>query len=147
MERLAKQSMRFTDAYALPLCSPTRASIMTGQYSSRHRITSATGHRPPAAPGSSPYPEKAPPGRRLIYADSKNYLDPELVTLAEVLRDAGYRTGHFGKWHLGLTAEYRPDKQGLRDYLALCPGPRAAELLLALRRTRGRSPHESAQGR
>ena len=51
MERLAKQSMRFTDAYALPLCSPCRASILTGQYSSRHGITSASGHRPPAKPG------------------------------------------------------------------------------------------------
>ncbi len=44
IDRLAKESMRFTDAYACPLCSPTRASIMTGQYSARHGITSATGH-------------------------------------------------------------------------------------------------------
>ena len=49
MDRFATQAMRFTDAYAVPLCSPTRASILTGQYSSRHRITSASGHRPPNA--------------------------------------------------------------------------------------------------
>ncbi len=57
MERLAKQSMRFTDAYALPLCSPTRASIMTGQSSSRHGITSATGHLPPQPPDFQFLPE------------------------------------------------------------------------------------------
>jgi hypothetical protein len=80
MDRLATQAMRFTDAYALPLCSPTRASILTGQYSARHRVTSATGHLPPASAGASAYPEKAPPSRALIYADSKNYLDPKLAT-------------------------------------------------------------------
>ena len=42
MERLSRQSMRFTDAYALPLCSPTRASILSGQYSSRHGVTVKT---------------------------------------------------------------------------------------------------------
>jgi arylsulfatase A-like enzyme len=123
MQRLAEQSMRFTDAYAVPLCSPTRASILTGQYSARHRITSATGHRPAAPPDVSPYPEKGAPGRRLLYADSKNYLDPRLVTLAEVLRDAGYRTGHFGKWHLGLMPEHWPDKQGFETTWHCAPDP------------------------
>ena len=123
MQQLAGQAMRFTDAYALPLCSPTRASILTGQYSSRHRITSATGHRPAAPPDASPYPEKAAPSRRLLYADSKNYLDPKLVTLAETLRDAGYRTGHFGKWHLGLMPEHWPDKQGFETIWHCAPDP------------------------
>ena len=50
MQRLAELSMRFTDAYALPLCSPCRASILTGQYTSRHGVTSASGHRPAAPP-------------------------------------------------------------------------------------------------
>lgn len=123
MQRLAGQSMRFTDAYALPLCSPTRASILTGQYSSRHRITSASGHRPPAEPGASPYPARAPRNRRLIYANSKNFLDPSLVTIAEVLREAGYRTGHFGKWHLGLMPQHRPDKQGFETTWQCAPDP------------------------
>lgn len=123
MDRFARQAMRFTDAYAVPLCSPTRASILTGQYSSRHRITSATGHRPPAPPGASPYPGNPPSSRKLIYADSRNYLDPALVTLAEILRDAGYRTGHFGKWHLGLTSEHRPDKQGFETVWHCAPDP------------------------
>ncbi len=123
MERLAKLSMRFTDAYAVPLCSPTRASILSGQYSSRHRVTSASGHQPPAEEGASPYPAKASPNSQFIYANSKNYLDPGIVTLAEVLRDAGYRTGHFGKWHLGLTAEYRPDHHGFETTWQCAPDP------------------------
>lgn len=123
MDRFATQAMRFTDAYAVPLCSPTRASILTGQYSSRHGITSASGHRPPAAPGASPYPARAAPSHRLIYADSKNYLDPELGTLAEVLHEAGYRTGHFGKWHLGLTSDYRPGRHGFETTWHCAPDP------------------------
>jgi arylsulfatase A-like enzyme len=123
MERLATQSMRFTDAYAVPLCSPTRASLLTGQYSSRHGVTSATGHQPPAPPGSSPYPDSAPPSQRLLYPRSRNYLDPELATLGEVLRDAGYRTGHFGKWHLGLMPEHRPLEHGFEFSWHCAPDP------------------------
>ncbi|MCB1234007.1 MAG: sulfatase [Verrucomicrobiae bacterium] len=123
MERLAKQSMRFTDAYAVPLCSPTRATILTGQYSARHRITSASGHQPAAPPDASPYPAKGKPQQRFLYAASKNYLDPGLVTLAEVLRDAGYRTGHFGKWHLGLMPEHWPETQGFETTWHCAPDP------------------------
>ncbi|MBN2451536.1 MAG: sulfatase [Lentisphaeria bacterium] len=123
MDRLATQAMRFTDAYALPLCSPTRASILTGQYSARHRVTSATGHLPAAPADASPYPERAAPNRPLLYANSRNYLDPELVTLAEVLRAAGYRTGHFGKWHLGLGPEHWPEKQGFETAWHCAPDP------------------------
>ena len=125
MKRLERQSMRFTDAYAVPLCSPTRASILSGQYSSRHRVTSATGHRPAAAADASPYRAKAPANQPFIYADSKNYLDLDLVTFSEVLRDAGYRTGHFGKWHLGLSQEHWPEKHGfeLAFHAEPSPGP------------------------
>lgn len=123
MERLAELSMRFTDAYALPLCSPSRASILTGQYSARHGVTSASGHRPPAPDGQSRYPEKAAPTRQFLYADSKNYLDPELITIAEVLREAGYRTGHFGKWHLGLMPRHWPDQQGFETTWHCAPDP------------------------
>ncbi|MEM6689477.1 MAG: sulfatase [Planctomycetota bacterium] len=112
MERFAKQSMRFTDAYALPLCSPTRASILTGQYSSRHGITSASGHQSPQPEGLEFMPATANPRQPLRMPISKNYLDPSHYTLAEALRDAGYATGHFGKWHLGLTQPHWPDQHG-----------------------------------
>ncbi|MCA9177050.1 MAG: sulfatase [Planctomycetales bacterium] len=123
MERLAAQAMRFTNAYAVPLCSPTRATILTGQHSARHRVTSASGHQPAAAAGTSPYPDKAPANRRLLYANSQNYLDPELITLAEVLKSAGYRTGHFGKWHLGLSPEHWPNRQGFETTWHCAPDP------------------------
>ena len=123
MQRLAKQSMRFTDAYAVPLCSPTRASILSGQYSSRHGVTSASGHRPAAPQGAARYPAKAPPSKRFLYAQSKNYLEPDLTTLAEVLRAAGYRTGHFGKWHLGLSQEHWPEKHGFDVAFHAQPSP------------------------
>ena len=123
MDRLSGQSMRFTDAYAVPLCSPTRASLLSGQYSARHGVTSATGHRPAVAEDQSRYPESASPTKRFIYAASKNYLDPKLITLPEVLREAGYRTGHFGKWHLGLSQEHWPDKHGFQVAFHAQPSP------------------------
>lgn len=123
MERLAKQSMRFTDAYAVPLCSPCRASILSGQYTSRHGVTSASGHQPPAEEDTSPYPAKASPNSQFIYPKSKNYLDPEIVTIAEVLKGAGYRTAHLGKWHLGLMPQHWPETQGFETTWHAAPDP------------------------
>lgn len=109
IDRLASRGMLFTDAYAAhPLCSPTRASILTGKYPARHRVTTAGGHLPPREAG---YPD-ADPDEPIVQPESQTYLDPSEYTLAEALRDAGYATGHFGKWHLGLTEPHWPDKQG-----------------------------------
>ncbi|MEO1861949.1 MAG: sulfatase-like hydrolase/transferase, partial [Verrucomicrobiia bacterium] len=123
MKRLERQSMRFTNAYATPLCSPTRASILSGQYSSRHGVTSASGHQKALPARASRYPEKASPSQKFIYPISKRYLDPELVTMAEVLQGAGYRTGHFGKWHLGLSQEHWPEKHGFQVAFHAQPSP------------------------
>ncbi len=123
MERLSLQSMRFTNAYALPLCSPTRASILSGQYSARHGVTSATGHLPALPEGASRYPANGSPNQRFLYPASKNYLDPKIVTLAEVLRDAGYRTAHIGKWHLGLNQRHWPEQQGFEVAFHAEPSP------------------------
>ncbi len=123
MERLSRQSMRFTDAYAHPLCSPTRASILSGQYPSRHGVTTASGHQPARPEGQSRYPKGAPPYKPLLYAASKNYLDPSLITLPEVLGEAGYSTGHLGKWHLGLAREHWPEKHGFQVAFHAQPSP------------------------
>lgn len=110
MERLARQGMRFTNAYATPICSATRASILTGKYSPRHGVTKAAGERAHPAPG----PCSSEGGRpsRLICPESKGHLDSSEYTLPEALRDAGYRTAHFGKWHLGTKKPHWPDQQG-----------------------------------
>lgn len=125
LDRFAARAMRFTDAYAQPLCSPTRASLLTGKYPARHGITTASGHQPPQPPGHVFRPAAAPATRPLLAPESRNYLEPSEYTLAEALRDAGYRTGHFGKWHLGLTEPHWPEQQGF-DVAWHChpdPGP------------------------
>jgi len=123
VDRLATQSMRFTDAYAHPLCSPSRASILTGQEESRHGIMSAQGHLPPDAPGQQVYQENPSANQPFLLPKSKHFLNPETVTLAEALKEAGYRTAHMGKWHLGLTPEYRPDKHGFEVTFESAPDP------------------------
>jgi len=125
IDRFAKQSMRFTQAYAQPLCSPTRASLLSGQYSARHGITTASGHQPPQEPGHIFLKDKAAPTAPMLLPESRNYLEPSQVTLAEALKSAGYRTAHIGKWHLGLTQPHWPEQQGF-DVTFHChpdPGP------------------------
>ncbi|MHC4169235.1 MAG: sulfatase [Planctomycetota bacterium] len=101
IDRLARQGMRFTDAYAAaPVCSPTRASIMTGKYPARLHMT--VWYESSANP---------PRGRKLIPPITQGNLPHDEVTIAEVLKKAGYFTAHVGKWHLGDAAHY-PQTQG-----------------------------------
>lgn len=99
IDRLAKESMRFTDAYAAcPVCSPTRASILTGKYPARLNITDWI-------------PGVDPKDRKLMGPQDKHQLPLEEMTIAEVLKKSGYATGFIGKWHLGDTG-FLPQDQG-----------------------------------
>jgi len=92
LDRLAKQGLFFTDAYsASPVCTPTRAALMTGESPARLNITNHAGGHPL---------HFQKPGTNLITPKWLRYLPLERVTLAEQLKDAGYATGFVGKWHL-----------------------------------------------
>jgi arylsulfatase A-like enzyme len=105
IDRLALEGIRFTDAYAAcPVSSPTRASIMTGLYPVKTGITDWIPGRQATNSGS--------PDDKLIALPFNLNLRLEEVTIAEVLRDNGYRTMISGKWHLGETEEYWPEHQG-----------------------------------
>ncbi len=102
IQRLASRGMTFTDAYAAsPICSPTRASIMSGQNPARHGMTSPAGHL--AEVRIDPIANtNGPPHQKCTNVKSATRLDPALPTLGKILKGAGYATAHFGKWHLGL---------------------------------------------
>lgn len=122
IDTFAKQAMRFTNAYAHPLCSPSRASILTGQEESRHGILSAHGHLEPEPWGAQVY-QPATSRNEYLLTKSRTYLNPDATTLAEVFLDAGYRTAHMGKWHLGLTQEHWPDQHGFEVTFHSAPDP------------------------
>jgi arylsulfatase A-like enzyme len=86
MDALARESVRFDQFYAQPVCSPTRATLMTGRQFLRTGVWGVHGGR--------------------------DYLNPDEVTIAQHLANAGYRTAMFGKWHLGKTASYLPYNRG-----------------------------------
>ncbi len=124
VDRLATRGTRFTNAYAAnPLCSPTRASILTGQYPGRLRFTTPAGHLKEEVLDPI-VPEKAAPGSKWVLPQTRTRLPLDYYTLAEALRDAGYATAHFGKWHLGWPP-YEPERQGFEFNLpgGSYPGP------------------------
>lgn len=105
IDRLAKQGVRFTDAYAsCPVSSPTRASIMTGKYPVNTGITDWIPGRQASNSGSAT--------DKLVALPFKLQLELNETTIAEVLKNNGYKTMISGKWHLGETEEYWPENQG-----------------------------------
>lgn len=103
LDRLAKEGARFTDAYAAcPVCSPSRASIMTGQWPQRTGITDYIG---------APAPEKWGRNTRLRPAPYSDRLALDTPTLAKAMKAAGYATFFAGKWHLGPESWW-PENQG-----------------------------------
>ena len=90
-DKLHSQSVRFTDFHVSPCCSPTRAQVLTGRYSSRTGVWHTV------------------QGRSLLHRDE--------VTMADVFKAGGYRTAIFGKWHLGDNYPYRPQDRGFDEVL------------------------------
>lgn len=91
MDRIGHEGVEFTQFHVCPVCAPTRASLMTGRYNYRTGVVDTY------------------LGRAMMYSDE--------VTLAEMLGSAGYRTGIFGKWHLGDNYPLRPKDQGFQESL------------------------------
>ncbi len=110
IDEFASQGVRFTNAYAAsPVCSPTRAALMTGLAPARLHITQ---HGPDT---KSFWPDD----RTIQPPPSDNTLTHDRTTLAERLKAAGYATGFFGKWHLG-EEEFYPDKHGFDVNIGGC---------------------------
>ncbi len=91
MDRLHAQSIRLTDFHAAPMCTPTRGQLLTGLDAARNGAVNVSS------------------GRTLLCAD--------LHTMADLFRASGYRTGMFGKWHLGDNYPYRPQDRGFEESL------------------------------
>lgn len=102
LDQMASEGLRFTQAYAAhPVCSPTRAALMTGQHPNRLGITDWI-------PGYDKFEERRP----IITPSINNELALEETTLAEKFKDNGYQTFFIGKWHLGEEEKYWPENQG-----------------------------------
>jgi len=97
IDRMADQGMKFTDFYvAAPLCTPSRAALLTGRY-----------------------PRRVGLAKGVLRPDSKGGIDPKETTIAELLKTRGYATCCVGKWHLGFVGPYRPTRQGFDYYYGL----------------------------
>lgn len=96
IDNLARQGASFAHFYVSPVCSPTRAELLTGRYHPRGGVysTSAGGER----------------------------LDLDEVTIAQVFRNAGYATAAYGKWHNGMQFPYHPNARGFDDFYGFCSG-------------------------
>ena len=105
IDALSLNSMLFYNAYAAsPVCSPTRASIMTGKHHARINITDWI-------PGLEETPNYNNKNKILIGPKDRNELPLDEITIAEVLKNNGYKTFYSGKWHLGSQGHY-PEDQG-----------------------------------
>jgi arylsulfatase A-like enzyme len=100
LDRMAAEGQKWSQFYvAAPVCTPSRAALMTGRYPIRNGMTSAK--------------------RVVLFPDSGGGLPQQEVTIAEVLKDAGYVSGCFGKWHLGHLPQFLPTAQGFDTYYGI----------------------------
>ena len=97
LDKMAEEGVKLTSFYvAAPVCTPSRAALMTGCYPKR--INMAAG---------------------VFLAGDKRGLHPDEITMAEVLKTKGYATGMMGKWHLGDQPEFLPTRQGFDEFFGL----------------------------
>ncbi|MEM9157633.1 MAG: arylsulfatase [Verrucomicrobiota bacterium] len=96
IDSLAHQGIEFTHFYVCPICSPTRSEFLTGRYNPRGGVRSAS--------------------------RGEERMDLDETTIAEILRDNGYRTAAFGKWHNGMQPPYHPNARGFEEYYGFCSG-------------------------
>lgn len=102
IDRLAKRGTRFTQAYSHTVCCPARAALLTGRHPQRGAVNSWM--------------------QSDMHASSGLNMKTSEITLAEVLRGAGYRTALFGKWHLGAHKDHGPMKQGFDEFFGIRDG-------------------------
>ncbi|SHG22924.1 Sulfatase [Fodinibius roseus] len=95
IDKLASQGMKFTEFYAENLCSPSRAALLTGSYARRVGVST------------------------VFWPDSDDGLNPDEITIAELLQEEGYATAAIGKWHLGHKKPFLPTSQGFDYYFGL----------------------------
>lgn len=101
LDKLAEEGIRFTDFYmASPVCSPSRGGMMTGCYPPRISFGSFN-------------------GEIVLFPGDDLGLHPDEITIARMLKNAGYRTMHVGKWHCGDQEEFLPTNHGFDDYYGL----------------------------
>lgn len=99
LDRMAVEGTRFTQFYsAAPVCTPSRAGLLTGRYPIRSGMCGA---------------------RRVLFPDSEGGIPDDEITLAEALRECGYRTACVGKWHLGHLPQYLPTRHGFDSYFGI----------------------------
>jgi len=108
IDQLAREGMRFTDAYSpAPVCTPSRAGLLTATHPQRLGLMQLPNETPRGGVG------------RVLYANSRHGLHPEEITLAELLRAHGYATMCVGKWHLGDAEPFLPTRQGFDHYFGM----------------------------